>query len=817
MKISRRIIPISIIFIFIIALSINFTYAWIKSQDNSIKAEISGKVVQEYFHSGTGTQSDPFVITRPIHYYHMVEFYQRLTELRISSANITQYFGTSFIYFQIGANDLDNSGEYKVYKYNSSGDVVLDNNGNQVTDTELNMAYYSGANALMPIGSSEIPFYGVFDGKGLTISNLNIVASEVIPNPNGQGTITRKTADIGVFGYVRYDSGSNSNPGTTLVKDVYFKGVNISLVDVDKTSTSSTHSISEVSHTDTAYVGYVAGHIRYNDQINDKVFTNVFINDCTITGGNAATSNFGLIGRVDNQQGVEIETLTETIENNLDNGNDTGWGGSFDSSDYTALGYSIHPTNSGTHTKTVSGAGGYVMAISASTNANPENNNVIYRLRDGSYVPLKFNSEGKAATTNTGYLVGSNVGTGVNASPKISSYRLNNIGNALGNTAYTNMANTYKNTTNISYDDSKLEILTYYNGSWVRIRDEHNYNNNSTNTQIRNYTRTDVETMGLQRYTDARNALQESLTGSSYVHGIHFDNNQVSSSNKLTIPANTAIVNGTAYTSTYEVPKGSINFNLLEAGYITFFAGTYNSSQVNLNFFSLNQVFRSGGSITNIKQITQIYTNTDANGEPYVYKYSDNTYSSGTRGTSIFNLSTILSGNAPVVNMLYYFELPVNSGEYAMGVAGSTQGAYMLYLDIGTNGGDEVPEVIDTVGNDLADLFDIEFRDRPDPIDNHSLLQIAVDAPDNASDKFDIKVEFDKTQTGTDYENGLYIITINNSSGSDITLTVYLYDNDSNSDTKFPYAYKIIANGNVVVNNVVEYWKVCTTHTIPSS
>lgn len=660
---KKKVISLYISLLSLLVSSICVSLAWLASATTELNISgLDGGVISQYFHCGDGSENNPFVITRPIHLYNMTELYKNLDG-----------FAEESYYFQLGYN-LDNSNTLKFFSYDDYGKIIDD-----TFVTSLNMNYYSD---LMPIGDEENPFSSTFDGSSLIIDNLHI---------SGEGI-----SDIGVFGYVTEDA---------TIKDLY-----INNLDIDVSGAIDNNH--DIHHTN-AYVGYLAGHID-----DATCFENTYVNNCEITGSSCYTKNdWGYFGYCDN-----ASTLEQFINKANGQGNENDWGGSFNSKDYTALGYSIHPTNSGTHTKTVSGGGGYVMAISASTNANPENNNVVYRLRDGSYVPLKFNSEGRAATSNTGYLVGSNVGSGVNASPKISSYRLNNIGNALSNTAYTNMQTTYTNTNNITYDDSKLEILTYNSGGWKRIRDEHNYNNNSTNTQIRNYTRTDVETLGLQRYTDARNSLQDIFTGSQYVHGIHFDNNQVSASNKLIIPANVARVDGTEYTTTYEVPKGSINFKLKKQGYITFFAGTYNSSQVNLNFFSLNHVTRSGGSITGIKQITEIYTNNAEGGEPYVYKYSDNTYSPGTRGTSVFNLSTILSGNAPVVNMLYYFEVPVNSGEYAMGVAGSTQGAYMMYLDLGANAGH--------IETKVDDFKSIEYRSSPN-IAEHSILIITYEQQSN--------------------------------------------------------------------------------------
>jgi len=651
MKTRKFITTLFISLISLCSVAFGVSLAWLADATTELNIEnLDGGVISQYFHDGDGSEENPFTITRPVHLYNMTELY-KAEGLDFANQNY---------HFQLG--DIlpeDTSGQLRVYEYDDDG-VIVENS----FVSSLNMNYYED---FSPIGDEDHSFKQTFDGSHLTIENLHISGSGI--------------SDIGFFGYVE---------STAEIKDLYLDNFDIDITG----AVADNHS----DHISNAYVGYLAGHID-----DATCFENTYVNHCEIKGQSCKIDNdWGYFGYCEN-----ATTLEKFVKKAKGEGDDNDWGGSINSKDYTALGYSIHPTNSGTHTKTVSGEGGYVMAISASTANNPENNNVVYRLRDGSYVPLKFNSEGKAATTNTGYLVGSNVGTGVNASPKIASYRLNNIGNALSNTAYTNMQTTYTNTNNITYDDSKLEILTYNSGGWKRIKDTHNENNNSTNTQIRNYTRTSVADLGLQRYEDARNSLQNILTGSQYVHGIHFDNNQVSSTNKLTIPANVARVDGTTYTTTYEAPKGSINFKLKKKGYITFFAGTYNSSNVNLNFFSLNHVTRNGGNIANIKQITEIFLNTAAEGDPYVYKYSDNTYSAGTRGTSIFNLSTILSGNAPVVNMLYYFELPVNAGEYAMGVSGSTQGAYMMYLDLGANAGSTETKVDEFLGIDYRSAQEI--------------------------------------------------------------------------------------------------------------
>lgn len=663
------------------------SFAWFFNTTADIVPNPTGEVITSYFHCGTGTEEDPYVITRPVHLYNLTRLYEDLDG-----------FAEANNHFQLGY-DLDNDGDLECYAYNDHGVYQ------ESYSDKLNMNYYEN---FVPIGSEEKPFGGVFDGSDLTIDNLNI---------SGNGL-----SDIGVFGYVTEDA---------IIQDLY-----IDNLDIDVTgAVADAHD----AHDTNAYVGYIAGHIE-----DATCFTNTYVNNCEIEGSSVKTINdWGYFGKCDNAATLE-DFVTHATGGQ---GVEPTWGGSVHAIDYTALGYTLGPKSSGSYTKEITGQGGYKMVITASTNANPVSNQVVYRLRDTSFLPLKFGSDDRAHIKNTGYLVGSNVGTGVNASPKISSYKMANIGNALSNTAYTNMQTTYSSATpNIPYDDSKLEVLTYYNNGWKRISDEHNSVNNTTNSQIRNYTKTNYADLNLVKYKDSRDSLQTILESSSFIHGIHFDNNQVSASNLLTIPANTARVDETNYSSTYQVPKGSINFKLREKGFINFFAGTYNSSQVALNFFSLHQVNRSGGNISSIKEITQIYENTGS-GNPYVYKYSDNTYSAGTRGDLVFDVAAILKGNAPVVNMLYYFELPVNPGEYAMGVAGSTQGAYMIYLDLGAHGGDG-PETID-----VDDFGSVEYRSVPNTVNSNILLITYVQQENQTANLTVIYIEAQKryniTYSGT--------------------------------------------------------------------
>ena len=576
--------------------------------------------------------------------------------------------------------DLDEDGDLEFYAYDDNG-VYQETYSNS-----LNMNYYED---FRPIGSEDKQFGGYFDGSNLTISNLQVLGED----------------NVGVFGYVNEDAH---------IQDLYVDALEI--------------------NADSSYVGYIAGYIE-----DATCFENVYVNDCTLDTTNTICE-WGYFGHCEN-----AASLQQFVDKAI-SGEEEAWGGSFNSRTYTNLLYKLDHSTTSETTNTFSGDGGYVVKKTASAKTDPNSNQVVYRLRDGSYVPLKFTDEThtQASLGNTGYLVGSNIGTGANASPKVSSYKMVNLQNALTNTRSTNMQTTY-NASNIAYNDSKLEVMTYQNG-WKRIKDDHNANNNSTNAAITSYTKTDLANFGFHKYIDSRNSLQEVLESSPFVHGIHFDNNAISTSNLLTVPANTIRVNGKKITTTYQLPKGSIDFNLKEEGIINFFAGTYNSSNVSLNFFSLYEVTRNNsGNITALTQIKKIYTATSGSG--YVYQ-TGNSKPSGA-DELVFDVETVLHGNAPIINMMYYFEIPVNAGEYAMGVAGSTQGAYMIYLDLGANGGQESALV--------DDFHSIDYRYAEDTVE-HSILLITYELSDEESLSISVSFSDDIYDIHATSENTIQIL-----------------------------------------------------------
>lgn len=186
----------------------------------------------------------------------------------------------------------------------------------------------------------------------------------------------------------------------------------------------------------------------------------------------------------------------------------------------------------------------------------------------------------------------------------------------------------------------------------------------------------------------------------------------------------------------YEVPTDCIDFHLKEKGYINFVAGTYyqasnsDSKTRNTSFFALYQVIRNNdSSIKELREISEIYATTDASmSEVYSYQYkydksyTDNQNNSGqwsvpfkfSNGTKVkldgstyyedsvqsaqhtgfssnFKTSWIKghkdsSGYSQLLfKAAYFFEIPMNVGEYCLGSVPGYNGAYLMYLDIGAN------------------------------------------------------------------------------------------------------------------------------------
>ena len=124
----------------------------------------------------------------------------------------------------------------------------------------------------------------------------------------------------------------------------------------------------------------------------------------------------------------------------------------------------------------------------------------------------------------------------------------------------------------------------------------------------------------------------------------------------------------------------------------------------------MHEIFRKEENpckINKIREISKIYSVVkDSGGKDYIYLYTavegeNDTSVSGLTASDLedikytlefdcawINNTRTFNDNSLLNNAIYYFEIPVNKGEFALGSAPKDNGAgaYLLYLDIGANG-----------------------------------------------------------------------------------------------------------------------------------
>ena len=232
----------------------------------------------------------------------------------------------------------------------------------------------------------------------------------------------------------------------------------------------------------------------------------------------------------------------------------------------------------------------------------------------------------------------------------------------------------------------------FASGSDDGIRmDIHNYPNNSEVYTINSNGKVEQDStdVDFKKVKEECSVLQ---SGNGNGYGLHFYHAAVDTNNLYTIP--NAKIKDTTYTNRQMVAN-SVDFKVEQKGAIRFVAGTGYTN--NNSFFALYNIFRSEENdniITDIKEISKIYSS----GGDYVYRYTDGTTSSGVAASTldeeepVFDCEWITNpGNKLIDDTLYYFAIPVNKGEYALGARSDLVGAYLFYLDIGANNNGEGP------------------------------------------------------------------------------------------------------------------------------
>ena len=310
------------------------------------------------------------------------------------------------------------------------------------------------------------------------------------------------------------------------------------------------------------------------------------------------------------------------------------------------------------------------------------------------YIPLNTESNGTVKETNSGYIMsGGHSGN----SGGLDNVDIRVAGNASSYTISGRLTTSVENSGLI-----KTNKVYTYNGSLTTINDTTYKPANNSNMQFEKYEASRANMVStFQKAVSSNN---------SRLGGIHFITSLISMDNLITAPS--VMINGQTYTN-YEMPENSIDFNLKTRGYVNFFAGMYYPG--NTTFFSLYEIKRDDNKkIIAINHIKEIYKNPNNQTLGYIYKYESadqitgyyysngsNTLTSGFE--KIFDTSWIetpsfansdfeqrstgsgYKNNGRYMTKLFYFEIPMNEGEYALGSVNNRDGGYLLYLDVGAN------------------------------------------------------------------------------------------------------------------------------------
>ncbi len=697
-----------------ILFSVSASLMWFDNRTRIAPNQIVGSSNGAYYASGDGSKDDPFVINQPRHLYN-------LAWLQYLGAYNQEEDGTvKEVYFRVEGNST-----------NEGGDSILDMDGW----------------TLPPIGTKENPFVGNFNGndtiiKNLTVSNTFSDYGDAHPYYNGDGKEMTKDnfvqpKIIGFFGVVgaldtkNYEYTTNiaiegaSYTDANLVYDTYVDNITI------QNKTSNQELLAGL------LAGYVNAPIRQcGVGYGEFSFASGTKNLSTSNTPSGATikgvSNYSLIGAY-NPSKFSYKGLPGTDGGS---GSASGWGGSIDMRMLNKRLTYINAT--GTFTVDTSstliskGKGEIQASLSRGRcwttkeyywNASYSDSYHTMYLLDGTCLPLNVdedamglvnNQETEFSKTingyshklhsnatylsddlisesvlksNTGYLV--SAGTSTSDSIIRAGYRQFDE-----STYYSGIPDSFIDTYQITYDEDhkkQFAMFTIKNNTTYRILDDVNGNSYSSGNENKTYSELD-----LVKYKEVRSNFDIAMDGAQVYNGFHFQQylpeaittNAANLSSFIT-KQNVKILSDDIIND-YELIKGGLNFTVENDGFITTIVGAgYNSSGGGHSLFDLYKIDRDENThvINSLTRIEKIYVKTDNDNSITDIAY--NTQPS-TAYTEAINLYSLATSDKLTKDAAYYFEVPVEKGDYLIGTAtnSSQNNAYLLYLDIGANGSD---------------------------------------------------------------------------------------------------------------------------------
>lgn len=603
------------------------TYAWYRPiKLNFAPAKVDGSIRASYFQSGDGSQAKPFEIAKPEQFYNLA-WLQYLGKFNEADENRT--IPTTYFYLS----------------------------------ADIDMTDY----VLPPVGTEKYPFVGNFDGGGKTVTGLEIAVPTDLPIEGEY----EKPKIVGAFGVVgtmgdikdsitidgenyTYSSAANE------VKNVTFKGLTV------ETQTAN------------ALIGLAAGYVNgtltnVGIQLDNTLMSKLHIkfNTSPLNTNFANLSDHSLVGYT---KDVETDT-SNTVKHyqpTAAQGTFTAKGETGD--DETTGGGSLELNNLYTRVADIYGEGEIVSIGSQKYKVFGVDNEKNPNLVKGS-----FSFWGSGSSPDHYYFYGK---SGDNL---IDTYIPLKVKGGDGTDKYyvdeTN--NTGYLTSGTSSQQGNTRILKHSFGGYISTQSFEDWKNSLGDAAIIEQPGGD-ELRTKENFQNALSGFKENLgTNQDSVYSIRFYGGDITK----TITANNVRI-GTSTYETYELPEACIDFRLSGGGFCSFFASTHSTSTY--RFFKLYEIVRGAdNAILSRKEISKIYGRGSDGKYRYAYTGEDDPFSGeeplfDTAILTRANQSSALSGtqtNHPIPPKIYYFEIPLNQGEYALGAVAN--GAALMYLDIG--------------------------------------------------------------------------------------------------------------------------------------
>ena len=778
--------------------------------------ETKGGVITQYFHCGDGSENDPFVITRPVHLFNMTELYDKLPGFSEENYYFQLGYDLDedgdlefYAYDDSGVYQETYSDSLNMNYYESLRPIGSEENafgghfdGSSLTISNLNI---SG------LGVSDIGVFGYVtkdaEIKDLYLDNLNVDVTDAVAdahdshdtnayvgyiaghvenaraftntyvnhcNISGNSVLTKN--DWGYFGkcdnaatleeFVMRASGENAGWGGSVnMHKMYDRLYAIA----DDATTNNNYAFEKdiVTRPDgttferDALNGYA---YTYRSQKEGSfVFTRYSANagplsnymylnggtryhqikqtETTHTGGQKISYNGHHFG-VNGTSIADVDTTWEWQNNylsiyigdehyylthnlTLSTTTQETWTKNSSRFYYTTSswftttyhyltynnGWVINTTTSRNNATQLTWTTGTYTRIDESSNGSDY---LDYTGTNVTYFPLITNPDSyEVARKNTGYVIGGSEDNTTNAYPdktgdiRVSKYSTSDI--------------------NRSYSSGNLTTVYTINSSLQT---------------------TQINANDYVKYNESKTEFLDMITDGN-IYGLHFMPANINQNHLVT--ADYTLINGEEKTN-YKMPASSIDFNVIEKGCINFFAGTYFSG--NNSFFSLHHIERDANDeITSINEIAEIYESSDES-KDYIYKYTNGSYTSSLTSdySLVFSTNRIKRQSNVTTNAVYYFEIPVNAGEFALGSVNGGTGAYLMYLDIATNGGIDQQANVDTFGS-------VEYRSTPDVAEN-SILLITYEQQANQTINLEVAYNESDKRYNVTYSGTLTSITI---------------------------------------------------------